>query len=152
MIIQEIDKLDAKISAVPNKLEKYMAFTINKNLFFIDSMQFMNSSLDRLVKNITDNDFKYLSEEFWGDLLKLVKQKGVNPYEYINSFEKFSEDKLPDRCEFYSSLKDECISENYYQYYVSVKIIYMLLMFVICLKLIQWVIIPIFIYKQMFCY
>ena len=43
-------------------------------------MQFMNSSLDRLVKNVTDNDFKYLSQEFWGDFLKLVKQKGVDPY------------------------------------------------------------------------
>ena len=30
----------------------------------------------------------------------------------MTSFEKFSEDKLPDRCEFYSSLKDECISEK----------------------------------------
>ena len=41
-----------------------MVFTINNNLVFIESMQFMNSSLDRLVKNLTDNDFKYLSQEF----------------------------------------------------------------------------------------
>ena len=27
-----------------------MAFIIDKNLFFIDSMQFMNSSLDALLK------------------------------------------------------------------------------------------------------
>ena len=38
-----------------------MAFKINKNLVFIDSMQFMNSSLDALVKNLSDNDFKHLS-------------------------------------------------------------------------------------------
>ena len=50
-----------------------MVFTINKNLFFIDSMQFMNTSLDALVKNLSDKYFKYLSEEFSGDLLKLVK-------------------------------------------------------------------------------
>ena len=54
-----------------------MAFTINRNLVFIDSMQFMNSSLDLLVKNLSDNDFKYLSEEFSSKFLKLVKQKGV---------------------------------------------------------------------------
>ena len=36
-------------------------------------MQFMNSSLDSLVKNLSDNDFKYLSEEFSGDLLKVGK-------------------------------------------------------------------------------
>ena len=69
-------------------------------------MQFMNSSLDALVKNLSNNDFKYLQEEFRGDFLELVKRKGVYPYEYMNSCEKFSEDKLPDRCEFYSSLKD----------------------------------------------
>ena len=43
-------------------------------------MQFMNSSLHSLVKNLSDNDFKYLSEEFSGEFLKLVKQKGVYPY------------------------------------------------------------------------
>ena len=52
-----------------------MAFTINNNLVFIDSVQFMNSSLDALVKNLSDNDFKYLSQEFSGDLVKVVKQK-----------------------------------------------------------------------------
>ena len=71
-----------------------MFFTINRNLIFIDIMQFMNSSLNLLVKNSSDNDFKYLSEEFSGDLLKLVKQKGVYPYEYMNSIKRFSEDKF----------------------------------------------------------
>ena len=47
-------------------------------------MQFMNSSLDSLVKNLSDNDFKYLSEEFSGEFLKLVKQKGV--YQYISVY------------------------------------------------------------------
>ena len=50
-----------------------MAFTINSNLVFIDSMHFMNSSVDALVKILSDNDFKYLSEELSGDLLRLVK-------------------------------------------------------------------------------
>ena len=62
LIIQEINKFDVKISVIQNGLEKYMAFTINKNLFFIDSMQFMNSSLDALVNNLSDYDFKYLSQ------------------------------------------------------------------------------------------
>ena len=54
-----------------------MAFTINNNLAFIDSMQFMNFSLEALVMNLSDMDFKCLSQEFTGDLLELVKQKGV---------------------------------------------------------------------------
>ena len=62
--MQEIDKLYEKVNVIPNRLEKFMAFTINKNLVFIDTMQFINFSLNKLVKNLTDNDFKYLSEEF----------------------------------------------------------------------------------------
>ena len=77
LIMQETDKFDVKVNAIPNGLEKYMAFTINKNLVIIDSMQFMNSSLDALVKNLTDKDFKHLSEEFNGEQLNLVKQKGL---------------------------------------------------------------------------
>ena len=52
---------DVKIDVIPNRLEKYMAFILNKNLFFIDSMQFINSSLEKLVTNLSDNDFKYLT-------------------------------------------------------------------------------------------
>ena len=112
LIMQEIDKFDEVVSDIPNGLEKYMAFTTNHNLFFNDSMQFMNSGLDALVGNLTNNDFKYLSEEFSGNLLKLVKQKGVYSYKYMDSFEKFSEGKLPDRCEFFISLKDERVNEK----------------------------------------
>ena len=61
LIMQEINKFDAKISVIPNGLEKCMAFTINNNLVFIDSMQFMKFCLNKLVKNLSDNDFKYLS-------------------------------------------------------------------------------------------
>ena len=57
-----------------------MTFAIINDLVFIDSMQFMNSSLNALVKNLSKMDFKYLSQEFGGDFLELVKQKGVYPY------------------------------------------------------------------------
>ena len=58
-----------------------MVFFLNKNLVFIDSMQFINSSLDKLVKNLSDKDFKYLIEEFGSENLVLLKQKGAYPYE-----------------------------------------------------------------------
>ena len=70
LIMQEIGKLDVKISVMPNELEKYMALTFNKNLLYVDSMQFINSSLDALVKNLSENDFKYLSQEFNGELFQ----------------------------------------------------------------------------------
>ena len=68
---------------------------LDKNLVFIDSMQFMNYSLDKLVKNLSDEDFKYLVKEFGSENLEILKQKGAYPYEYMNSFERFNEDKLP---------------------------------------------------------
>ena len=102
-IMQEISRFDVELSVIPNGLEKYLVFTINKNLVFIDSMQFMNSSLDILVKSFPDNDFQHLSQQFNVERLKLVKQKGLYPYEYMDSFGKFSEDDLPDRSKIYSS-------------------------------------------------
>ena len=65
-----------------------MAFFLNKNLVFIDSMQFMNSSLEKLVKNLPDNDFKYLAKGFCSKNLELLKQKGVYPYEYMDGFKR----------------------------------------------------------------
>ena len=57
--MQKLVKFSVEIDAIPNGLEKYKAFAVNINLTFINSMQFMNSSLDALVTNLPDNDFKY---------------------------------------------------------------------------------------------
>ena len=83
-------------------------------------MQFMNSSLDALIKHLSDDDFKYLSQGFSSDLLELVKQKGVYAYEYMDSFKNFSEGKLPGRSKFYSSLKNEWIIEKDYLHAIDV--------------------------------
>ena len=64
LVIKERSKLDVEVGVISNGLEKYMSFNINRNMVFTDSMQFMNFSLDSLVKNVSDNDYKYLSEEF----------------------------------------------------------------------------------------
>ena len=120
LIMQEIGKFDVKVNVIPNGLEKYMVFTINNNLVFIDSMQLMQSKLDALVINLSDDDFNYLSQEFNGDLLELAKQKGVYPYEYMDSLKKFFDEKLRDRCKCFSLLKDECISEKDYSYAINV--------------------------------
>ena len=58
---------------------------------FIDSMQFLNFSFDKLVKSLSDEDFKYLVEDSGSEDLELLKQKGDYTYEYINSFERFNE-------------------------------------------------------------
>ena len=75
-------------------------------------MQFMNSSFYKLVKHLSDEDFKYLVEEFGSENLDLLKQKGDYHYEYMNSFERFNEEKLPARKYFYSYIKDGKIGDN----------------------------------------
>ena len=62
--MQTLGKFNVKVNAVPNGLEKYMSFTINGKLRFIDSFQFSSSSLDSIVKKLSNHDFKYLSQEF----------------------------------------------------------------------------------------
>ena len=70
--MQELAKFNLKINVLPNGLEKYMSFSINNKLSFIDSFRFLSSSLDSLVKNLAKDDFKYLSQEFHNNVLDLV--------------------------------------------------------------------------------
>ena len=72
LIFYELKKCDVKTDLTPNKLEKHMAFILNKNLVFIGSMQFMNSSLEKIVKNLAGNGFKYLTQEFGSKYLELL--------------------------------------------------------------------------------
>ena len=52
--------------------------------------------------------------------LGLAKQNQVYRYEYMNNFKEFFEDKIPDRCECFGSLKDECISKKDYSHAINV--------------------------------
>ena len=96
-----------------------MSFTINNKLSFIDSFQFLSSSLESLVKNLNEDDFKYLSQEFDDNVLDLVKQKGFYPYEHISDSEKFKEE-LPSKEKFYSPLTDRKVSDKEYNHFLKV--------------------------------
>ena len=115
LIMQELGKFNLKISVIPNGLEKYMSFTINNKLTFIDSFQFLSSSLDRLVKNLNKGDFKYLSQEFDNNKLDRVKQKAFYPYEYMSDFKMFKEE-LPCKDMLCSSLTDRKVSDKEYEH------------------------------------
>ena len=62
LIMNVIAKFNVKVGVIPNGLEKYMAFTINKYL-------------EKLVKNFSDDDFKHLTQEFGSKNLNLLKEK-----------------------------------------------------------------------------
>ena len=117
--MQELGKFNLKINVTANGLEKYMSFIVSNKLSFIDSFQFLSSSLDILVKSLTKEDFKYLSQEFNNNVLDLVKQKRFYPYEYMHDFEKFKE-KLTCKEKFYNSLIDRKISDKGYEYVPNV--------------------------------
>ena len=73
--MQELGKFNLNINFIPNELEKQMSFTVNNELSVIDRFQFLNYSLDSLVRNLLKDDFKYWSQEFDNNVLDLVKQK-----------------------------------------------------------------------------
>ena len=115
LIMKELSNFDVKIDVIPCGFEKYMAFIVNRWLVFVDSMQFMNSSLDALVGNLGSNDFKCLSGAFGDDeQFELVKCKGVYAFEWVDSFKKFNWSCLPSKECFFSSLKSKGISDEEY--------------------------------------
>ena len=110
------EKQDLNINAIPNNMEKYMAFMLGNHLTFINSFQFMSSSLDKLVNNLSKDDLKYTSQVFKGKKLSLMSQKGVYPYDFMVSFEKFDQTELPAKEHFYSILNDQDITDDEYNH------------------------------------
>ena len=76
----------------------------------------MPISLDSLVNNLPETAFNNLERYYTGDKLSLVKRKGVYPYEYMDSLERFKENKLPSKESFYSRLMGEDISNEDYEH------------------------------------
>ena len=81
----------------------------------------MSLSLDKLASNLPNDAFKYTSEELQNDkILKHMKQKGVYPYDYMDSLNRFSDKKLPNKDAFYSILNDEHVSDMQYLHAIEV--------------------------------
>ncbi|XP_057296278.1 uncharacterized protein LOC130625239 [Hydractinia symbiolongicarpus] len=122
---------DENITVIAENKEKYISFSLDVvvgeyvkkgekrnlgiQLRFIDSVRFMASSLDKSVNNLSDDQCKNLRKFFKGDeQFKLLRRKGVYPYEYVDSFDKFNETKLPAKDAFYSKLNRTGISDADY--------------------------------------
>ena len=91
-----------------------MAFMLGNHLTFIDSFQFMSSSLDKLASNLPKDDLIYTSKAFKGKRLDLLSKEGVYLYDFMDSFEKFNNRELPTKDQFYSILNDEHITDDEY--------------------------------------
>ena len=105
-----------KFSVIPTTDEKYISSTfsvwvysyvdkkgkvqnIYQKLRFLDSLRFMPQSLEKRAKILPNEKFLYFYSQFKGHKtptqIDLLKRKGVYPYTYVDSFDKFSECELP---------------------------------------------------------
>ncbi len=119
LIIKAYNK-GRKINCIAQNSEKFVSFSIS-HLQFIDSFAFMAESLEKLVENMPTKNvkksFKNLSEHFNGITeykLWLLRRKGIYPYDYIDSFDRFNETNCPAKSDFYSQLSNEDISDDDY--------------------------------------
>ena len=103
-LMQVMSQQRKEVKCVAN-MEKHITFSVG-GLRFIDSLKFMQESANLLVHR-----FKY-THAHNKNLRKLLRQKGVYPYEYTHSWGRFDEKKLPDKKKFYSKLNDEHITQN----------------------------------------
>jgi hypothetical protein len=110
-LVKVLGKFTDKVRVIPNNMEKYMSISVGR-FRFIDSFQFMSASLEALAKNL--KKFPNLESEI-KENVDLLKQKGVYPYDYMDSWEKFEKTKLPPISGFYSRLSDSHISNSDYK-------------------------------------
>jgi len=114
-----------RISCIPNNMEKYISFSMGA-MVFLDSLQFLNASLDQLVSNLSVDGSKkfpnmkhYMKNKYpdlQQDAIELLLRKGVYPYDYMDSADKFSETCLPPIEAFYNALSEQALTEQEYQH------------------------------------
>ena len=105
-----------KVSVIPSTKEKYISFSVG-HLRFLDSYQFLPASLDTLISNLVKSDktkFKAVFKFFDNKNIDLLLRKGIFPYSYCSSFNKFNEGSLPDKSAFYNDITKEDLSDDLY--------------------------------------
>ena len=130
LFIKELGKNSRDMEVIAKNKEDYISFSVDLavdeyvdkegnekdkliELRFIDSFKFMASSLDSLTRNLVKGGEKLFGFENYSELqYELLTRKGVHPYEYMSSWDKFKE-SLPPIEAFYSKSK---ISEDDYQH------------------------------------
>ena len=137
LFIKKLNVTEGNIDCIPNNEEKYISFSktiktreyTNKRgeiknkkikIVFKDSMKFMLSSVEALVNNLSEDDFKNLEKYFIPEEIKLLKQKGFYPYEYMDNIEKLKDTKPPPQKAFYSKLTGKGINNYNYNHVLNV--------------------------------
>ena len=107
-LIKALQNLDNKIpfSCLPRNSNKFISIQIDP-FIFKDSYLFLNKSLDYLTSTISDEDRISLRQEFGEENFKLLTKKGIYPYDYFDSKDKYNELQLPKKEKFFNKLNNE---------------------------------------------
>ena len=124
------EKTDLELDVVPKSLDDFLSFSVkvfkrkrnaNGKLFqsfyrirFIDTCQFLSSSLDTLVQNLQPDDFKVMKDRFNPTEMELLTRKLAYPYDYMDSWPRFKETSLPKQDDYFNILTDSNISDDDY--------------------------------------
>ena len=110
------------IKVIGQGMEKYLTLSLGRNLVFKDSLMFLSASLEQLGKNLKASGmdkFKTLRAEFPNvkpQHLELLLGKQVYPYEYMDSWDRFSETQPPPKEAFYNKLRGQGIGDQEYEH------------------------------------
>ena len=114
LLMQAISKVEGRVSCIPNNMEKYIFFSLGQ-LRFIDSAQFLLASIDKLVAANPPEAFQIIAKhEPNRERREILMRKGVYPYDYMDTLDRFEEPKHPPKESFYSKLSDAHICTEFY--------------------------------------
>ena len=137
LFIKKLNNTMGNIDCIPNNEENYISFSKTiitgeykdkrgeiKNKYFKivfkDSMKFLKLSVAALVNNLPEDGFNNLEKYFTTEQIKLLKQKGFYPYEYMDSIEKLKDPTPPPQQAFYSKLSGKGINNYNYNHVLNV--------------------------------
>ena len=133
LFIRELAKYTTHMGVIAKNVEDCISFSIKVEvdkyvdkegnerpreieLRFIDSFKFMSSSLDSLVNNLAKGGHKFWGFEEYSDKQReLLIRKGIYPYEYMDSWDRFNETRLPSKFKFYSNLYTSGVGDGEYE-------------------------------------
>ena len=118
--MNHIGKKD-KTDCIGTSSEKLLTFSYH-GFKFLDTCHFLKASLGTLTSNLKDAGIdKFVhTRRVFGDEFELLLRKGVYPYDYMDSFDRFDETRLPPREVFYNTLTESDISEEDYEYALKI--------------------------------
>ena len=107
----DLKKDKVKFKIIPKTNEEYISVKFGC-IRFIDSYRFLSESLNKLVKSLDEDDFKFLKKEF-PDKWQYLNKKLVFPYEHFKSFDDYKKPVNDLKKEnFFSKLKNKCPDDD----------------------------------------